>query len=623
MILDWFLIRRNPGNVSRKLEKEEKLALIQRFAPVLKFTRGERFFPMTVEDYLRASSLWILGKNQEEKCLVPQGELDIEKLGTVCLPDSEAVQFLKFIEPVDFPELLEFLQTQIRQKDVQRFHPGKGRLARVGYVSRFVDLVFSLSLLARGRVSGDTSIAASLEYRRIFSENPQYTYYARVIKQEEWLVLQYWYFYAFNNWRSGFFGLNDHEADWEMVNIYLSEKDGDWQPEWVAYASHDFSGDDLRRHWFDPEIEKVGEHPIVYVGAGSHASYFQAGEYLMELDVPFLSPIYRVVEFLSRKLQGLVSVQSKNDGSQGKLLRIPFVDYARGDGLVVGYNQEIDWDHAVLLDPVPGWVKEYRGLWGLYAQDPTSGENAPSGPMYQRNGTLRKVWYDPLGWAGMDKVPTQPNLNQVINFQKNFLLAQQEELQGKVDQKSQQLIGEGVTFQALKHEPNLNRLAREAEKQIDGISSELAQFKTDLATNELRLASLDRYLIENQGNTPLYLRDHIKHAIKPTRSSEMRTGRFAEWWAAASVALMLFGFVLMLIFNRQHIVFGTSVMIALFVFIESSFRRTLPRLINSLAIGLAAAAGLLVLFHYFWYVVVFAIILTGIFILIENLRELL
>lgn len=622
MTLGWFLIRHNPGNVSRKLEKEEKLALIQRFAPVLKFTRGERFFPMTVEDYLRASSLWILGKNKEEKCLVPQGELDTEKIGRVCLPDSEAVQFLKFIEPVDFPELLEFLQTQIRQKDVQRFHPGKGRLARVGYVSRFVDLVFSLSLLARGRVSGDTSIAASFEYQRIFSENPQYTYYARVIKQEEWLVLQYWYFYAFNNWRSGFFGLNDHEADWEMVNIYLSQKDEDWQPEWVAYASHDFSGDDLRRHWFDSEIEKVGEHPIVYVGAGSHASYFQEGEYLMELDVPFLSPIYRVVEFLSRKWQGLVSVQSLNDGSQGKLLRIPFVDYARGDGLVVGYNQEIDWDHAVLLDPVPGWVKEYRGLWGFYAQDPTSGENAPSGPMYQRNGTLRKVWYDPLGWAGMDKVPTQANLNQAINFQKNFLLAQQEELQGKVDQKSQQLIGEGVTFQALKHEPNLNRLAREAEKQIDGITSELAQLRTDLATNELKLASLDRYSIENQGYAPLYLRDHIKHAIKPARSSEMRTGRFAEWWAAASVALMLFGFVLMLIFNRQHIIFSTSVMIALFVFIESSFRRTLPRLINSLAIGLAAAAGLLVLFHYFWYFVVFAIILTGIFILIENLREL-
>jgi hypothetical protein len=26
-------------------------------------------------------------------------------------------------------------------------------------------------------------------------------------------VLQYWYFYAFNDWRSTYFGVNDHEAD--------------------------------------------------------------------------------------------------------------------------------------------------------------------------------------------------------------------------------------------------------------------------------------------------------------------------------------------------------------------------------------------------------------------------
>jgi hypothetical protein len=30
-------------------------------------------------------------------------------------------------------------------------------------------------------------------------------------------------FYPFNNWRSGFFGVNDHEADWEMISIYCSE----------------------------------------------------------------------------------------------------------------------------------------------------------------------------------------------------------------------------------------------------------------------------------------------------------------------------------------------------------------------------------------------------------------
>ena len=604
------------------MEKEETLEIIKRFAPVLKFTRGERFLPMGVEDYLRASSLWTRHRNGQEACLVFQGSLNVETLAQTKLIDPESIQFLKFIEPVDFPELLEYLQAQIRQRDLNQFRPGEGRLARVGYLSRFVDLVFSLTLLARGRVSGDTSMAAFLEYKRLAAMNPSHPYYARAIKQKDWLVLQYWYFYAFNNWRSGFFGLNDHEADWEMVNIYLSEKDGDWHPEWLAYACHDFSGDDLRRHWLDPEIEKVGEHAIVYVGAGSHASYFQPGEYLMELDVPFLSPIYRLAAFIRKHWHNVSGIKKDDQSKGGKFLRIPFVDYARGDGMSIGFMQPIDWGQAVLLDPVPGWVSEYRGLWGLYAQDPTSGENAPSGPMYQRNGALRKVWYDPLGWAGVDKVPTQPNLVHTINQEKNNLLIQQEELKTEIGQKCQQLEGFGVTFQAIRRESNLAPFIQDVEKRIEESAKELAHLKATVAANDLKIAALDRYLMDNSEDTPVNYRDHIEHALTPAQPKELRAGRLAEWWAAASVALMLFGFVLMLIFNRQHIIFGTSVMIALFVFIESSFRRTLPTLINSLAIGLAAAAGLLIVFHYFWYLVVFAIIATGIFILIENLREL-
>jgi len=298
------------------------------------------------------------------------------------------------------------------------------------------------------------------------------------------------------------------------------------------------------------------------------------------------------------------------------------VDYARGDGMSIGFMQPIDWGQAVLLDPVPGWVSEYRGLWGLYAQDPTSGENAPSGPMYQRNGALRKVWYDPLGWAGVDKVPTQPNLVHTINQEKNNLLIQQEELKTEIGQKCQQLEGFGVTFQAIRRESNLAPFIQDVEKRIEESAKELAHLKATVAANDLKIAALDRYLMDNSEDTPVNYRDHIEHALTPAQPKELRAGRLAEWWAAASVALMLFGFVLMLIFNRQHIIFGTSVMIALFVFIESSFRRTLPTLINSLAIGLAAAAGLLIVFHYFWYLVVFAIIATGIFILIENLREL-
>jgi hypothetical protein len=38
-------------------------------------------------------------------------------------------------------------------------------------------------------------------------------------------VLQYWYFYAFNDWCSTYFGVNDHEADWETIAAYLVRDD--------------------------------------------------------------------------------------------------------------------------------------------------------------------------------------------------------------------------------------------------------------------------------------------------------------------------------------------------------------------------------------------------------------
>ncbi len=115
-------------------------------------------------------------------------------------------------------------------------------------------------------------------------------------------------FYLYNNWRSGFNGANDHEADWEMVCIYLAHgAGGNLQPEWVAFASHDYAGDDLRRRWDDPEIQKVGNHPVIFSGAGSHSSYFSAGEYLTELELKFLSPVSRLVDFVVgrwRAIQG-------------------------------------------------------------------------------------------------------------------------------------------------------------------------------------------------------------------------------------------------------------------------------------------------------------------------------
>ena len=215
------------------------------------------------------------------------------------MDEAGAVHFLKFTDTEDLRSEPRGGRLQLfrrrakdRKESTRVFRAGRGRLARVGYFSRFVDALYSIALLARGRVPVRSAAAASVAYERIMAER-EYRYHGRVLRQDGWIVLQFWLFYPFNDWRSGFFD-ERHEADWEKVMVYLSESEsGGLRPEWVAYAAHNYTGDNLRRRW-DDGGRKGGEHPVIYVGAGSHASYYAPGEYLTELTLPLPSPLARV-----------------------------------------------------------------------------------------------------------------------------------------------------------------------------------------------------------------------------------------------------------------------------------------------------------------------------------------
>src|SRR5262249_9792623 len=192
------------------------------------------------------------------------------------------------------------LQRWLNRDDRPSFRTS-GRLARVGLVPRFVDSLFSLSLLARGTVPGGTTGAAETQYREMFKADPHYSYHGRVYRRDGYIVLQYLFFYAMNDWRSSFSGVNDHEADWEQIFVYLTEcPDGPPRPAWIAYASHDYSRDDLRRRWDDPAITIEDGHPVVFAGAGSHASYFEKGEYLTSVEIRQLRPLLGVLTAAQR-----------------------------------------------------------------------------------------------------------------------------------------------------------------------------------------------------------------------------------------------------------------------------------------------------------------------------------
>src|SRR5918997_3238810 len=152
--------------IAEPVEADAAIALLRRFEPVMRFTWGERFYPMDVEPYVRSCSLWVQQADEEAVCLVPRGELTLEDLAQQPQDKVGATYFLRFTDPQSFRELYS---RRLRRKHASEerkephnvFRAGRSRLARVGYLSRVVDALYSLALLARGRVPGEASSASS------------------------------------------------------------------------------------------------------------------------------------------------------------------------------------------------------------------------------------------------------------------------------------------------------------------------------------------------------------------------------------------------------------------------------------------------------------------------------
>lgn len=605
-----------------------QVRLLQRFEPVLKFSQGEPFFPFNVEGYVAESSLWKKAPETPAEMVYSETDLTLEKLGKLQLSGSQSVYYLNFISPLNLREMAEVRIQDLREGGRSRmFNPSRSRLARVGYLARMIDVVFSLSLLLRGRVPGDAMTAAMLTYHRMLTKKKAYQYYGRVIEEGGWIVLQYWYFYAFNSWRSGFYGANDHEGDWEMVNIYCYRDDaGAIKPAWVAYANHDYFGDELRRHWEDPELEKVGEHPVAYVGGGSHACYFRQGEYLTQFSLPLLRPLRRFIlrlEKVGRRLFRESQETASNDGQPvSQAFTIPFVDYALGDGLCIGAGCEEGWSPPETLDPTPAWAMNYRGLWGYYSQDPFAGEDAPGGPRYNRDGTVRRAWYDPLGWAGMEKVVPPVHHQTMIEQRIEAVRTEITVLKQEITQDQTTFYQMGINLAAMQDAPHLRFEMEQSHAKMTELENDLAEKRRLITVKESLLEAFQCQKAAIEAGELSPLRIHIHRANQPQVIGSLRFNRLAEIWAAVSIGLMMIAMVALFFFARQFLLIGLGGMLLLLLAIEAAFQRRLWALVRGVAIVLALLAFFILFIQYFWYIAGGAILVIGFYMIIENLREL-
>ena len=601
------------------------LALLRQYEPIVHYTKGELFFPTDVDRYVARSSMWVhrpsTGRNE---LLVPAGQLTVDNLAEPRTSEFGAVEYLRRVEDVDMATQARALLGGSAQDlpPEERFHPGPGRLARVGYISRIIDALFWLSLLVRGHTPGAVVAASARAYREALAEDEKYVYYARVVRGGGWVALQYRYFFYFNDYRSTFDGVDDHEADWEMALVYLSEADdGALEPHWVAYACHDFAGDDLRRRWDDSEgLMREGDHPVIYAGGGSHASYFKPGEYTLQIELPIAKSLKRIGATLRRFWTGTLR-QGVTEGTKLSAFTVPFVDYARGDGLSIGPGQTKAWT-PVVLGSTPDWISKYRGLWGLYTGDQLGGENAPAGPMFNRDGSVRQAWYDPFGFAGLDKVPPPGNVLPLLERRRSGLVEDNATLEAEIAAKTEELRLQSVERAALEGNPYVEREFDKVAAQVKTLGAETRTLNRAYAENGASLEAIDlriERLRQGFNDDP---KAHIAHANEPTTASQARFGRAAEIWAGISIGLLLIALVAVFWFYPSEFVTTAVLLIVVVLSIDAFFRGVAEQFINSLAIVLAVVAALILLWT-FWPLILLGLLLAaGIYLVSENVRGL-
>jgi hypothetical protein len=593
--------------------QDSDLALLRAYEPVVRFTEGELFRPTAVGPYVDQCSLWAGVRGGDLTLIVPAGELTLDRLCEASVVHQGRRLFLRFVEqPLGRAEYLRWLR--IPRERLR----ATGRFTTTGVFGRLVDAGMRASLLLRGKVPAGLAAAAETIYRERL-EADRFTYYGRVVRDGGYVCLQYWFFYAMNDWRSTFGGVNDHEADWEMITIYLAEQsDGVLRPAWAAFSSHDYHGDDLRRRWDDPELHREGDRPVVFAGAGSHSGAFIPGDYVVSVDPPQLRP---VINFLHR-LQRLSAPWRHYTGSPAGV-GIPFVDYARGDGVTIGPGHDKCWS-AVLIDDETPWVRDYRGLWGLDTRDRFGGERAPSGPRYERDGSVRASWANPLGWSGLLKVPPQQDdLAGPLADRIGSLDRELGELDATIDAERAALRGLRAQARSLSTHDYSRVLASRREVELAEREAALNQTiaeRTSLAEERrAHVATLSRPI------PPEPPRAHIKRPHEPYLEQQERRTRFLKLWAAISTPLLLASIIVVLVGSFVAWIVDIAILVSVFIGVEAIARRNFLSFLASTALlvaTLALGVGLVVLFLNYWRIGISVVVgAAALALIFGNLRD--
>jgi hypothetical protein len=235
-----------------------------------------------------------------------------------------------------------------------------------------------------------------------------------LISGKEYVVLQYWFFYPFNNWiQPDGRTLNNHEGDWEMIQIIL-----DPELETPLYTTYSWHYNGTTHEWpngTNGSLLVVEEgHPHVYVAKGGHGSWMSPGTQEVEsgMEGKFakdITPTNQQSITLSKNLCSLDDAPCE----QYEILS-PFS------------GNESDTDE---------W-NNFAGRWGEIENPPIEQTKGPRSPKFISYGKASENfspitrWYEPILWSNS---PSSAGIAFLANSPVNMIITNRE---GQIVQQS-------------------------------------------------------------------------------------------------------------------------------------------------------------------------------------------
>ena len=241
--------------------------------------------------------------------------------------------------------------------------------------------------------------------------------------------------------------------------------------------------------------------------------------------------------------------------------------------------------------------------------------------MYERDGSPRPSWFDPLGFAGLDRVPPPPSEIDVLVGELAQLERRQDELSRLIPQETALLQEVGVRLESMRGSPHLAAEAHELDVHAATQSAALRELRKERFENDAVLEGLRRRIERRRAGEADDPRAHITRAAEPVAPAAMRFNGAAELWAALSVSLLLVGLAVLILTSPGNIWAELVILVLAFIVGESVLRGTFVRTVNRLAV-VAALVSIVVLFVQFWELTIVALLIAlAAFLLYQRVRE--